>query len=142
MQDLPRLVFSCWLSIIATAVPGIAEATEAGVVHDGRALYMTNCSACHGEDGSGEGYKAAGLQLQPHDLRFVAARAEGEFPRWLIEQTVDGRQYRLAHGPDGMPIWGTIFSRQEGLTPSAQDEVEGMIQALVDHIQSMQIELD
>ena len=82
------------------------------------------------------------LSVIPQDLRFIAARADGTFPRWFIEQIVDGRQLRLAHGPEGMPIWGTIFTRQEGLNPAAQDRVEAMINALVDHIEGLQVELE
>ena len=82
------------------------------------------------------------LAVIPQDLRFIATRANGTFPRWFIEQIVDGRQLRLAHGPDGMPTWGTIFTRQEGLNPAAQDRVEAMIDALVDHIETLQLELE
>ena len=121
------------LSLLSTAGHG----TEPPAIeYDGAALYMGNCSGCHGEHGAGEGIQALTLAVEPQDL------AGGEFPRWFIEQIVDGRQLRLAHGPDGMPIWGTIFTRQEGLDPAAQDRVEAEIKALVDHLESLQIELD
>ena len=111
-----------YLRICLTALaiaPTITHATEPPPKdYDGAALYMSNCSGCHGEHGGGEGISALNLAVEPQDLRYIAARANGEFPRWFIEQIVDGRQLRLAHGPDSMPVWGTIFTRQEGLDPS------------------------
>jgi hypothetical protein len=82
------------------------------------------------------------LSVVLQDLRYISERNNGEFPRDVITQIIDGRELRLAHGPDGMPVWGAAFSRGEGYSDAAQQRVRAKIEALVDFVESMQISSD
>ena len=42
---------------------------SAGLLKEGKRVYITNCAVCHGENGSGEGPGAAQLTVKPRDLR-------------------------------------------------------------------------
>jgi mono/diheme cytochrome c family protein len=107
--------------------------------YNGTELYMANCSNCHGVYGEGDGIVTPSLALVLQDLRYISDRNNGEFPRQIIAEIIDGRELRLAHGPDGMPVWGNAFSRSEGYSEAAQLRVQHKIQALVDFVESIQI---
>jgi mono/diheme cytochrome c family protein len=42
---------------------------SAGLLGEGRRVYLANCVICHGEDGDGKGQGAAQLSVKPRDLR-------------------------------------------------------------------------
>ena len=48
---------------------------------DGATLYLENCAVCHGTYGEGDGAAAPELSVTLHDLRYIAARGAGIFPR-------------------------------------------------------------
>ncbi len=74
------------------------------------------------------------------DLRTLAARNDGVFPRERMVEMIDGRSFRSVHGSADMPVWGFQFRREEGMTSEGLRNVEARIDALVDHIQSLQQE--
>lgn len=123
------------LLLAAVLVPLAASAED----YDGAELYMANCSNCHGVYGEGDGIVTPDLAVVLQDLRYITERNNGKFPRRVIAEIIDGRELRLAHGPDGMPVWGSAFSRSEGYSEAAQQRVASKIAALVDFVESMQI---
>lgn len=112
-----------------------AEAAE----YDGAELYALNCANCHGVYGEGNGAVMPDLSVVLLDLRYLAARNNGEFPMQFVLKIVDGREVRAAHGPSGMPVWGAEFERGEGTNAAAEARVTQKIQAIVDFIGSIQI---
>ncbi len=74
----------------------------------GRALFMTNCVACHGDDGKGDGWVAAGLKRKPADLTTIARRNGGEFPLAEVLSTIDGF-HRQTFPDSAMPEFGYLF---------------------------------
>lgn len=60
------------------------------LVAEGKALFRTNCAACHGENAAGDGPAAAGMSPPPADLRSVMRRpmAGDGYLMWAIS---DGR---------------------------------------------------
>jgi hypothetical protein len=125
--------------LLATVVLPLVACAED---FNGAELYMANCSNCHGVYGEGDGIVTPSLAVVLQDLRYITERNNGEFPRRIITEIIDGRELRLAHGPDGMPVWGSAFSRSEGYSEAAQQRVRSKIAALVDFVESMQIASD
>jgi mono/diheme cytochrome c family protein len=102
----------------------------------GARLYFNHCAACHGSDGEGGGPVATTLRITPPDLRSLAARNRGVFPRDAVTTYIDGRQMPAAHGERQMPIWGDVFRGPEQGT--AERTLRRRIGALVDLIESIQ----
>ena len=48
--------------------PTLGE-NSAGLLGEGRRVYLANCAMCHGENGDGKGQGAAQLRVKPRDLR-------------------------------------------------------------------------
>ena len=82
---------------------------------------------------------AAVLKIPTSDLRYLAAANAGTFPEELVYKIIDGRELRVAHGKRQMPVWGEEFLAMEGFDPAAERRVGAKIQALVDHLESIQL---
>jgi hypothetical protein len=125
------------LAIILQNVCGISRAEPSG-----EADFRMSCSACHGEDGRGQGAKDFGLSVEPPDLTTLKRRNHGAFPRERLRRIIDGREDIKIHGDREMPVWGQVFKRdaEEGLGGGEGDEaaVARRIEALIDFIESFQ----
>ena len=110
-------------------------------VAEGERLYRIHCLACHGESGRGEGSMREQLDIEPPDLTIIAAENGGECPTEKIRQIIDGRHVTPAHGTREMPVWGFTF--QSSATDTvAEKDVQALITALTEYLESMQIESD
>ena len=96
---------------------------------DGARLFAANCAVCHGVYADGGGPAAAQIPQGVPDLRQIAARNDGVFPREVVRKIVDGRQIIEAHRSDTMPAWGEEF---------AAGDADAWIEALVDYVASIQ----
>jgi mono/diheme cytochrome c family protein len=77
----------------------------------GADVYTFYCASCHGRSGGGDGPVGEALKVPPPDLRLLARRNHGQFPRHRVEAFVthgDGAA-APAHGPSEMPVWGPVF---------------------------------
>ena len=106
--------------------------------YDGAELYLNNCSNCHGVYGEGNGAVTPSLTVVMQDLRYLTQRNDGTFPTVFVQRIIDGRETRTAHGPEGMPMWGRVFSLQEGTDSSAKSRVDAKVGSLVDFLESIQ----
>ncbi len=72
----------------------------------GQRLYMTNCAACHGERGAGDGPGAKSQPKKPAD--FTDARR-------MLAGTTSLYTAKIRRGGmgTGMPYWGNIFTNSE-----------------------------
>ncbi len=109
----------------------------------GKQEYESNCVACHGLAGKGDGYFAQFLKLPVPDLTTIAKRNGGVFPADRMIEVVDGRQALKGHGPRNMPIWGTTYTEKAssyygGLAFNPEQFVRARILALVDYLYSLQ----
>jgi len=73
----------------------------------GKEIYSTNCAACHGETGIGDG--PAGASLDPHPGNLVDAKAKGE--DYLYWRVSDGGA--LAPFNSSMPAWKGVLTEDE-----------------------------
>jgi len=116
---------------IALAAPAFAADDDTGA-----RLYFNHCAACHGETGEGTGPVAASMRITMPNLRTLAQRNGGGFPRDAVAAYVDGRNVKAAHGDRQMPIWGDVF---KGADPEADDlTVRRRINAVVDFVSTLQ----
>lgn len=98
----------------ATVRPAVAEDARelplpdglSGDVDSGRAWYLANCVACHGERGQGDGPRAYFIFPRPLDFRDPAVRAYLNRPNLFrgIRHGVVGRE---------MPAWGKVMTDQQ-----------------------------
>jgi len=77
---------------------------------DGKEMFNTYCSVCHGVDGRGAGPAAAALKKSPADLTQLTRNNNGQFPDRRISLVLTaGPAEILSHGSKEMPVWGKIF---------------------------------
>lgn len=74
----------------------------------GRSFYDTNCAACHGPAGRGDGPVAAGLSRPVPDLTTLAERNGGVFDRNAVMSVIDG-YYRRDDTNHPMPEFGATM---------------------------------
>jgi mono/diheme cytochrome c family protein len=104
----------------------------------GKALYERFCAACHGVEAAGDGPVASSLKVEVPDLRLLARRAGGAFPRERVIRIIDGRHIIGAHGTRTMPIWGEDLSRVAIGEPNAQRAVDTVIVRITDYLWQLQ----
>ena len=107
-------------------------------VPNGSALYARHCSACHGRYGEGDGPVAIAMSVDVPNLRTLARREGGTFPRDSVIAYIDGRDQPAAHGDRYMPVWGDVFRWGEPETDATEAEVRARIEALADYLERIQ----
>ena len=113
------------------------QPTHAERIAQGHELYLTYCVSCHGADGNG-GPIAPYLSPPPRDLREIALRAGGMFPRAMVEGWIDGREAVAAHGPREMPVWGYSFREEMELDENTETHIHERVALLVEYLESIQ----
>jgi mono/diheme cytochrome c family protein len=117
-----------------------ALAQEQEVIASGKYEFRQHCAVCHGLTGKGDSVMV-NLNLlmeKPPDLTQLKKRNHGVFPFWEVYRIIDGRQPVKGHGAPDMPIWGDLFSMQEGSSLSAETKATGRILNIVHYLQSLQ----
>jgi mono/diheme cytochrome c family protein len=104
----------------------------------GKQLYGRYCSACHGAGGRGDGVVSQLMQPKPADLTQLAKQAGGKFPYYEVMRTIDGRETVRAHGDAAMPVWGTLFTEEEGESPKRYAVARGKVVLITDYVESLQ----
>ena len=140
VESTPRmpLGMGCVLGLMALSL--LAARASAEDPHEGRALYLKYCSACHGSAGKGDGIVATVLRPKPTDLTLLAKTHGGEFPSGRVQHSIDGRERIAAHGDTEMPVWGTILTDEKGTSVTTRAEVRGQVQLLTDYVRSIQVQ--
>ena len=90
------------------------------------------CASCHGRSGGGNGPVARSLKVSPPDLRLLARRSRGEFPRAQVEAFVTHGPgaSSTAHGTSDMPVWGPVFRGLGDTDTLSQVRVANLVQYL------------
>ena len=128
----PHWALAGTVALLVAAVAGCQQ-TEPVPPYNGQNLFLGYCASCHGPVGAGDGPIAPSLAVTMQDLRTLTQR-KGVFPRDWLEEVIDGRTLRAAHGTMDMPVWGYQFRAVE---PS-DAYVSARIDALIEHIESLQ----
>lgn len=95
-----------------------AQNTTSAALIDGEKLYQTNCAACHGENGAGDGQFAdemKAIEEKNNDEYGIQAPTDFTDAEHLLEAKPAILQGLLLRGGmgTGMPMWGTIFTDEE-----------------------------
>lgn len=125
------------ISVIALLALAACAAPEPPT---GKQLFADNCTACHGADGQGDGWVAAGLARKPADLSRIAARNGGVFPLARVMSDIDGFHRRAPEG-SVMPEWGVLFSgpmTQVDLGDGVMTPVPEPLLAIAEYLRSIQ----
>lgn len=107
----------------------------------GRGSYVRYCGSCHGDDGKGNGPKAASLTPKPSDLTQLAKKNGGSFPSGRVTGILNGSQAIPAHGSAKHPVWGHAFGAGEsaaGGNPGPQTVASERIQLIMQYLQTIQ----
>ncbi|HEY6597834.1 MAG TPA: cytochrome c [Pseudomonadales bacterium] len=120
---------SCIVMLVVFA--GCSKPTLAG-----RDLYSAHCANCHGRYADGEGPVAADLPAIVPDLRYLAKRNGGAFPREWVTDVIDGREIVQSHGDRHMPVWGDAFTEMDAANGSSKAKIQSLVDYLVEIQQS------
>lgn len=145
-MSFPRTILvplACIAALGACAEEGVStkSATPAltlASVEQGKSVFETQCSGCHGITGDGEGVASLSPGINPPDLSGLTARNDGAFPRAFVQRFVLGQIEK--EDPDAaMPEFGTVGLQHaaNGGTTAGEIPAQDMI-ALLDYIESFQ----
>ena len=95
---------------IAALSGGFIGCASAEDVDLGQLEYRSNCAACHGVTGKGDGPVGREMKVQPANLTLLAKNNNGVFPFNAVYRFIDGRDVPASHGTREMPIWGYRFT--------------------------------
>lgn len=112
--------------------------TQKANSYNGRNLYLGYCAACHGGVGAGDGPVAGSMNMPIPDLRKLAANNGGVYPRQTVIDIIDGREMRVAHGTNDMPVWGWQFLIAEEAMGGNAADAQQRVDALADYIGTLQ----
>ena len=141
---MPKFPVRRFTSLALLMVAGAAPMARAAGLDDlnGRQLYLRFCSACHGEQGYGDGPVRDQFKTLIPDLTRITRRNSGvdpgRFPTDRIARIVDGRTAVAAHGTREMPVWGHAFADALGDSPEAQKQASAMVDRLVQYLADIQ----
>lgn len=123
------------VALSLTIMPALASDV---IDSTGQENFLRYCAACHGSSGQGDGPVASAIVAPIPDLTRIAARHNGNFPRGIIKNAVDGRVRIDAHGTQQMPVWGYEFWIGEGAGDFSEARVNQILDGLIDYLESIQ----
>jgi len=85
--------------------------------NNGRQMYTSYCSSCHGLDGKGKGPTAPVLRNQPADLTALSRNNRGRYPFEHVKSVLEFGEARSARGTAQMPVWGPILGEIDTAYP-------------------------
>jgi cbb3-type cytochrome c oxidase subunit III len=128
--SLIQCAFMLLLVSLACRV-GFAAETQ-----DGKLLYMQYCSACHGEQGHGNGPVSRYIAVKIPDLTLLKKTHRGVYPSDQVLSAIDGRRDVRAHGDRQMPVWGEVFSMEERKYPERSGGLKAKL--IADYVATLQ----
>jgi mono/diheme cytochrome c family protein len=105
---------------------------------NGRQHYEQYCQSCHGGAGAGDGPIAELLKVGPPDLTMIQVNNGGNFPVDQLAAWIDGRNGIESHGSREMPVWGNIWTDEDG-GAEAEQRMTRQINELIEYIRSIQV---
>lgn len=97
-----------WLIVVGMAAYSGAVFAQQQKIDLGKQEFESNCAACHGMNGKGDGPMADQLRSSPADLTQLAKKNGGVLPVARLYEVIEGSNVR-SHGTRTMPVWGKEF---------------------------------
>ena len=128
------------MAILLWVIPDTAVAQQEEIVAAGKREFRGHCAVCHGLGGKGESVMTTLnlLTVKPTDLTQLSKRNKGQFPFWQVYRIIDGREEVKGHGTRDMPMWGDVFTQQEGGKLADETRTIGRILVIIHYIESIQ----
>ncbi len=89
---------------------------EMGSDSIGKMEFQSNCAACHGMGGRGDGPLVEFLKQTPPDLTQLSKRYNGVYPQKKVYEWIRDVNQKRAHGTQEMPVWGDRYAREIMMT--------------------------
>jgi mono/diheme cytochrome c family protein len=134
----PILVATTLAGVVNLAAQAIGPQNPPPITRSltGRDSFEFYCSSCHGRDGSGHGPAADRLKVMPSDLRMLARRNGGVFPRdRVIAFVTSGDTTSSEHRSADMPEWGRALEDVD----RSDTIVKTRIANIVQYVESLQM---
>jgi len=80
---------------------------------DGKAMYASYCTPCHGVDGKGNGRLTASLKRKPTDLTTLAKSNGGVYPAAHVVGVLSHGTSASGHDKAGMPEWANALGTMD-----------------------------
>jgi mono/diheme cytochrome c family protein len=140
MKPMGKQALGLALCMILSSAAGLAAERKVDI---GQREYYSNCVACHGITGKGDGPVVQVLKVQVPDLTVLSRKNGGVFPFARVYESIDGRLQYAAHGTRDMPIWGNTYTsggapEHDDYPYNAEFFVRSRILALIDYLNRMQ----
>ena len=118
-------IFVALAAMIAAGAGYAADQPERRVVvtvnhtpaNNGKLMYASYCSSCHGLDGKGNGPTAQVLKTQPADQTALSRNNRGRYPFEHVKAVLEFGAASRVRGAQPMPVWGPILSELDTAYP-------------------------
>ncbi len=77
--------------------------------HPGKREFSARCSACHGEDGKGNGPYAGLIENRTPDLTLLSKSNGGVFPFERVRRNIAGRTPAESVSHRDCPVWDSVY---------------------------------
>jgi mono/diheme cytochrome c family protein len=104
--------------------------------NDGKQMFTSYCTPCHGVDGKGHGPVASVLNTQPVDLTLLSKNNHGKFPSAHVVTVLQYGSELPAHGSKDMPIWGPLLGNMDKDRPDQKTLRIGNLSRYLESIQA------
>lgn len=122
-----------FMLLLVSTVCRVGFAAE---IQDSKLLYMQYCSACHGEQGHGNGPVSRYIAVKIPDLTLLKKTNRGVYPSDQVLSAIDGRRDVRAHGDRQMPVWGEVFTIEERKYPERSGGLKAKL--IADYVATLQ----
>ncbi len=80
---------------------------------DGKAMYASYCTPCHGVDGKGHGKLSSSLKTPPTDISMLSKNHGGVYPKQHVIGVLSHGASVTGHNKPGMPDWGATLGSMD-----------------------------
>jgi mono/diheme cytochrome c family protein len=103
---------------------------------DGKQMFATLCSSCHGADARGHGPAVIEYKAPPIDLTVLSKNNHGKFPEAHVVHVLEYGAAVPSHTAVQMPVWGPVLGK---INPRDPKEKEVRISSLSHYLETIQV---